>query len=119
MPKFIVVCWMIEGRAIFVIDENIDEEKSLFILPSMTFSVFRRMMNESTAESACEMRVAHAAPAIPMPRAVTAAMSRTMFSRDENMRRESGILDFPSELKTEERMLYMKRNGRPRKYIFR
>ena len=110
---------MIEGSAIFVIDENIDEEKSLFLLPSMILSVFVRMMNERTAESACEMRVAHAAPAIPIPRAVTAAMSRTMFSSDENMRRKSGILDFPRELKTEDMILYMKRNGRPRKYILR
>ena len=72
-------------------------------------------IDDITADSACEKRVAQAAPAMPMPRKATATMSSTMFSSDEKTSRPSGIVDRPRELKMDERTLYRKRKGRPRK----
>ena len=39
--------------------------------------------------------------------------------RREKTRKYSGMRERPSALKVDERMLYMNRNGRPRKYILR
>lgn len=45
--------------------------------------------------------------------------SSETFSNEENIRKQRGIFDLPSALKTEESTLYIKRNGKPIKYILR
>ena len=67
------------------------------------------------AEMPCEMSVARAAPKTPMPRLATIQRSMKMFSTDEKMRSASGMRDSPIEVNMFDRMLYMKRNGKPRK----
>ena len=76
-------------------------------------------MKERQADSPCAISVAQAAPAMPMSRTATMKRSRATFSRDEKTRKYSGMRERPSALKVDERMLYMNRNGRPRKYILR
>ena len=78
-----------------------------------------RITKEMQAESAWAISVAHAAPAIPQPKTATMTRSRITLRSDEKISRYRGIFDFPSALKTDESTLYMKRKGRPRKYILR
>ena len=108
---------MTEGTAIDDMRQKIPKSKSTYCFPSYPSIILIRIANESTAEIAWLISVAHAAPATPIPSDTTAMRSSTIFISDEKISRKSGISDFPRALKSEDRMLYMKRNGRPRKYI--
>ena len=80
-------------------------------------TVLIRTMSERIADRPWAMSVAQAAPFTPIPSDMTQKRSRTTFRIDEKMRKARGTVDFPSALNIDDRTLYMKRNGRPRKYI--
>ena len=62
----------------------------------MRILALRKMYStQSTAETACAMTVAYAAPATPICRDVIMKMSSTTLSTDEKMRNTSGITEFP------------------------
>ena len=56
-----------------------------------------------------------ATPSTPIPSQVTDMISRTTFSRDENMSRYKGVLESPMALNMAASTLYMNRKGSPRK----
>ena len=66
-------------------------------LPSSFRNLSISTNREQIAESACEIKVAHAAPAIPI--CLIIKISRPIFSRDEQIKNMSGICEAPSALK--------------------
>ncbi len=90
-----------------------------FSSPSYNFNVFISTEKDMTAEIPCAITVAMATPATPMFRTITMYKSKITFSSDEKIKRYKGIFDFPSALNTDDKILYINKNGNPIKYIFR
>ena len=115
IPMDTVDCWRIDGIAIRVISDSSIVSNSVFCFPSRSFRFLIRTAKERTAEIPCAIKVAQATPATPISIFVTMIISRTTLNTEENIRKYSGILDFPSALNIAESTLYIKRKGSPKK----
>ncbi len=63
----------------------------------------------------CAISVAHATPATPIVNSFTKKISSAMLNNEEKINRYNGIWDFPSALNMADKILYINRNGSPRK----
>src|SRR5574344_2874671 len=118
IPMETVDCCRMEGSAIRDMGSSSSFEKACSLLPPIFLSCVCRTAKDKRAENPCAISVAHATPAIPICKVVTEIQSRRIFNRDEKTKKARGILDLPSALKRDDRTLYIKRNGWPRKWIF-
>ena len=109
-------CCRIDGSAIFTMDFKIPT--SYLGTASSVSNPFRRCIsskNEITAAVPWAITVAIATPATPIPNCSTNHKSRNTFSTEEKMSRNKGVLESPNELNMEERILYINKNGIPKK----
>ncbi len=115
MPMDTMDCWRMEGRAIRVMSHISPKEKRLVGPQLKFFRTRRNTTKDRRAESPWAIRVAQAAPATPRPNRPTITRSRAMLNSEEKIRKQRGILDFPSALNIEEITLYINRKGSPKK----
>ena len=116
MPIDTVDCCKMDGRAICAMLENsIVENQPQDSLEGQWDISFKNKRNAKIAEIPCAIRVAQATPATPICRFFTIKISNKILKIEEKINKNNGILDRPKALNIADRILYMNKNGNPRK----
>ena len=113
MPIDTIDCCKMVGNATLDIFLSICRSNFAYSPDSIPSSFFFNTINDSTADRACAISVAQAAPATPSFKLLTKYISSPIFTKDENIRKYSGFLESPSALNTDVKALYKNKKKKP------
>ena len=113
-PIEIKDCCKILGTAILLIFPSIFQENSAALpVVSTEASLLFRVTSASTQATPWARKVAQATPATPQWKTATKSVSSKIFPMEEPIRKYSGVLESPREVKIPVATLYRKRNTNP------